>query len=87
MKKLGFMDLYRLTRQKGDIVDESPYAIRRKSTGERFEGIMHHFDRMLSEEDRLRLDKFGNVRIYVRQAEYAPELKRTSVFVAETCFK
>lgn len=56
-----------------------------KEDGTRIKGTMYKIDRMLTDKEKTELLKFKNVRLFVSQCQYAPEIKRSCVFLGDKC--
>lgn len=67
-KKIAYYDFYdyQITKTDGTVV----------------RGIMYKLDRMLTDIEKEELTKFGNVRLFVSQCQYAPEIKTSCIFLA-----
>ena len=53
-----------------------------KTDGTVVRGILYKLDRMLTDTEKKELEKFGNVRLFVSQCQYAPEIKTSCIFLA-----
>jgi hypothetical protein len=53
-----------------------------KTDGTVVRGTMYKLDRMLTDTEKKELKKFGNVRLFVSQCQYAPEIKTSCIFLA-----
>lgn len=56
-----------------------------KKDGTRIRGTMYKIDRMLTDKEKIELLKFKNVWLFVSQCQYAPEIKRSCVFLGDKC--
>ena len=56
-----------------------------KKDGVVVKGTLYKLDRMLTDDEKKELVEFGNVRLYVSQCQYAPEIKRSCVFLGDKC--
>ena len=53
-----------------------------KKDGTRVRGTLYKLDRILSDDEKKKLTEFGNVRLFVSQYQYAPEIKESCIFLA-----
>lgn len=57
-----------------------------KKDGTKIKGVLYKIDRMLTSDEKKKLAEFGNVRFYVSQCQYAPEIKTSCIFLGNKCF-
>ena len=50
-------------------------------------GVLYWLDTAPTPKQRAIADKYSNVRFFAGHAEYAPELKRHYLYIADKCFK
>jgi len=55
----------------------------KKKDGTSVKGTLYKLDRLLSNEERAEFTAFRNVRLFVSQCQYAPEIKRSCIFLAK----
>ena len=78
--KLNPHDFYNYLSSIGNAFYDDP----RMSVG-RVYGTLFKLSKPLSYEEKLFLDSFANTIIMVSQAQYAPELKSSCVWIGDVC--
>lgn len=84
--KLNPHDFYNYLSSIGNAFYDDPrMSVVDKSTGRRVYGTLFKLSKPLSYEEKLFLDSFANTIIMVSQAQYAPELKSSCVWIGDVC--
>ena len=82
--KLDYGTFYQFLRDRGNSYYDS-YRTALEKEGQKIRGTAFKLERPLSDEDKAALLKWKNVRLFIAQAQYAPEIKRNLVFIADKC--
>lgn len=81
-KKLSFSEMCKMLSYY-DFYDTSIT----KFDGRKIYGTMYKIDRMLSDIEKAELLRYDNVSLFVSQCQFAPEIKRSCVFLANKCWR
>lgn len=69
-------------------INNSYYSFQRNAIikeGKKIYGTLYKLSRPLSDNDKTELLKWKNIRLFISQCQYAPEIKNNAVFVADKC--
>ena len=84
--KLNPHDFYNYLSSIGNTFYDDPrMSVVDKGTGRRVYGTLFKLSKPLRYEEKLFLDSFANTIIMVSQAQYAPELKSSCVWIGDVC--
>lgn len=50
-------------------------------------GYLYKMDRLLTDQEKEKILSYKNTLIFTMAPEYAPEMKRSAVFLGDKCFK
>lgn len=71
----------------GDLLAIGDYYAFSQACVDGVRGTIYKMCKPLSDEQKEEISRWKNTKLFIAQSQYAPELKRTAVFIGDKCFK
>lgn len=55
-----------------------------RDDGKKCYGFLYTLETNLTDEQKEKLIKYNNVQLFISQCQYAPEIKKSAIFIGET---
>lgn len=83
--KLDYWTFYNFLRNRDNGYYDSWRTNLIDKNGNKVRGTAYKLDRTLTDEDKTFLISWKNVKLFIAQMQYAPEIKHNTVFIADKC--
>lgn len=83
--KLDYSTFHNILEAVNNGYFDSYRATITKSNGEKVRGTAFKLEKPLTDETKAAILSWKNTRLFISQCQYAPELKKNLVFIADKC--